>query len=109
MPDPREDKLAKWAQQELASLRYQIKTLQKWQDNALGSQTDTGVSWSDHEPSNPPFPLPRSSRVTWSFGPGMLNEISVYEDLNGKLTVSAGRRLAIHPMASNVVQFTPEA
>lgn len=113
--DPREDKLPRWAQEQLQKLRREVEDLNSWKSNANIVLRET-IDPEQHGGSNVTFsnggmeeeiPLPRHSRVTWSFGPGTYNEIQAHIDSVGRLVLQAGRTLVIQPRATNLIEVIP--
>ena len=115
-PDPREEKLPKWAQEKLSSLRQKVKETR----HALNQELYSGISpdepsvgvGMDVETSHPAKLYPKHERVKFRFGKGIGNyiECNMVNDIHfGKrLVVRGGDMVTIHPEASNTVSIKME-
>ncbi|WP_406379139.1 hypothetical protein [Streptomyces sp. NBC_00197] len=101
MPDPRESRLPKWAQQELSRLRRDLDIERQTVEELRGNIPDTDTFALDYIRGN--SPLPKGSRVGFHPRPdddfGRL-QIQVYCE-SGRLRVQGDYALTVRPSASN--------
>jgi hypothetical protein len=96
--DPREARLPKWAQEELRSLRSQLGTSKRLNEELRGDVGETDVhvqNYSSHDQ-----PLPKGARVQFRLGQRFDQYVSVHSE-GGHLWLHGGRFLTIHPHVSN--------
>jgi hypothetical protein len=98
--DPREERLPKWAQEELQSLRRKVLDAQLLNEELRGEvgQTNTFVlNYGDGTNQ----PLPNNARVEFRWPSKRWDEhIQVYIE-GDRLHIQGGRFLVIHPQVSN--------
>jgi hypothetical protein len=108
MPDPREPKLPKWAQEELRNLRNKLETEKRRADEARigngGPDSDTFIDPYDEVPIR----LGRETRINFVLG----DKFQEYFDVQIKryhgdvyLEVHGGTGMVITPQVSNVIQI----
>lgn len=105
MIDPREARLPKWAQEEFASLRRHVTALDAMVSEAHYDVGSTNVHTRQYPHAD--RPLPRHAHVVFTFESDQTRgqDVSVYFDERGRLTVQGDRSLAVHPEASNAFRI----
>lgn len=99
MTDQREARLPKWAQEELTSLRRQLKTARTRIDELRWAVGETNTSVLNY--GNDDQPLANNAHVQFDFpGKRWDNHIQVYIE-GGRLRIQGGRTLVIYPSVSN--------
>lgn len=110
--DPREARLPRWAQNELASLRRQLNAAERHIRNLTGDIEATDTVVENFEPnSDRDYPLPPGSQVTYKLHDrphGANVRVRVNRDPWGGVTlyISGDRPLLIKPSASNCFHIT---
>jgi hypothetical protein len=110
MNDPREVKLPRWAQEELAKARQEAADATKKLNEHLEQLPKTGVWYGKYE--NPIY-IPDGDQVHWQMREGSkktFGTISVFKAVKspewgagGRLIVNGDRSLQVLPSASNTV------
>lgn len=102
-PEPREEKLPKYAQEKLAILRRELahyKALSEDLSQTVLSRIDYGIRLERYP--EPSISLPRGARVEFDTKDGK-DTISVSKDNHGDILVSTTHRIGVRPVSSNVV------
>ncbi|MFF1812411.1 hypothetical protein ACFVXW_25420 [Streptomyces sp. NPDC058251] len=103
MADPREGRLPKWAQEELASLRREVLRERALNDDLRGQVGETNTHVQNY--SSPDQPLPNDARVKYRLGDRFDQYITVNVE-GDALSLHGGRFLTIHPHVSNAFRVT---
>ncbi len=118
-PDPREEKLPRWAQESLKSLRAQVVAANKARDDARQEHgpTDSDTILDPYHPAGP-IALPKGERVRFIVGDtpeGLVDRAWVDAQVARQtfrdgstdrwLEVMAGDTLAVSPQSSNVIRI----
>jgi hypothetical protein len=101
VPDPRESRLPKWAQEELHRLRRDLAAECQQVEELKGNIPDSDTFVIDYLRSN--APLPRGSRIGFYPRPDsdhLRQQIQVYCE-SGRLRVQGDYALIVRPCASN--------
>ncbi|MGY5131301.1 DUF7239 family protein [Streptomyces nigrescens] len=101
MPDPREARLPKWTQEELRTLRRELRQERQRTEELAGRNPGTNTFLIDY--GHKDGELPRNARIAFHTQPddGRVRQaIQVYIE-NGKLRIQGDYGLSICPAASN--------
>jgi hypothetical protein len=103
--DPREERLPKWAQDHLNSLRASIRTMQKALEQDV-SDSNTFLQ-GPHEVENEA--LPKDSRIIFKTGDrrGWADQFTVHVE-NDTLKIYAATTVLIKPTSSNLLEIRME-
>ncbi len=119
-PDPREEKLPRWAQESLKSLRAQVVAANKARDDARQEHgpTDSDTILDPYHPAGP-IGLPKGERVRFVLGQadeGIVDRLWVdaqierqtYRDGQTQvwLQLMGGDGISVSPQSSNVIRVT---
>jgi hypothetical protein len=95
--DPREDKLPKWAQDQLTTLRRQAAELEQVVTTLQGEHPGSNVRVGGGN-SRTNLPLPRNAYIDFK---GQFGWISVYHDRDGQVCVQGERPVILTMTAAN--------
>lgn len=98
MPDPREERLPKWAQPELRSLRRKLEVAEQEAEALRGNVGETDVhvqNYTSHDQ-----PLPKGAQIKFRLGDRYDEYVTVRIE-GDRLSLNGGRFLTIHPHVSN--------
>lgn len=103
MPDPREAKLPRWAQDELAKERAKARYAERQLAEHKATVPQSRLWHGDYD--NPIY-LPDCNTVHWQLygGDRLFDQIQVRMD-GGALEVTGGHAIAIEPNSSNFVHI----
>jgi hypothetical protein len=103
MADPREERLPKWAQEELARLRRQVLRERALNDDLRGKVGETNTHVQNYGSDDQP--LPKDARVQFRMGERYDQYVTVNVE-GDALWLHGGRFLTIHPHVSNAFRVT---
>ncbi|AUG87312.1 hypothetical protein HOS59_gp48 [Streptomyces phage Rowa] len=103
MVDPREERLPKWAQEQLRGLRTQLERERKLNADLRGEVGETNVYVQNYTSEDQP--LPKDARIKYQTGPRFDEYVAVHTEGN-RLWLHGGRFLIIHPHVSNAFYVT---
>jgi hypothetical protein len=103
MADPREERLPKWAREEINGLRTQLRRERERNAELRGEVGETNTHVLNYGSDDQP--LIKDARVQHRLGPRFDQYVTVHVE-GGSLWLHGGRFLTIHPHVSNAFRVT---
>lgn len=105
--DPREERLPRWVQEKLSSLRMEVNVQARIIAELKAEIPETNTFVSDYVRGD--TPLPPNARIDFVLGDDsradMSRKVQVYISQEGVLEIQGGRTLAVEPRASNSLRI----
>lgn len=96
-PDPREERLPRWVQTTLASLRSDVRELKETADTLRGELPDSNVRIM-HRTNLDTIPLPENAMIKFANKWGW---ITVHHERNGQVRIQGDSTMILHMNAGN--------
>lgn len=100
-PDPREEKLSRWARELIANLRREIQALERRLANEPG--TDDVAVWADYYRKHPRPVASRDEPLTFQLDENEYFQVTLYEDGTLSIMYSGRGLFVVRPWVSNVI------